>query len=37
MTSVPLLTHSDLDAVFAWATNGPVSVSDYVADAYRLA
>lgn len=37
MTTLPLLAHSDLDTVFAWTADGPVSVSDYLADAHWLA
>jgi acyl-coenzyme A synthetase/AMP-(fatty) acid ligase len=37
MNTVPLLAQSDLDAVFAWTTDGPVSVADYLADAHWLA
>ncbi|MDP2880707.1 MAG: AMP-binding protein [Azonexus sp.] len=37
MTTVPLFAHSDLDAVFAWSAEGPVSVGDYLADARWLA
>ncbi|AXS81328.1 AMP-binding protein [Dechloromonas sp. HYN0024] len=32
MTGIPLFAHSNLDAVFAWNTDGPVSVGDYLAD-----
>jgi acyl-coenzyme A synthetase/AMP-(fatty) acid ligase len=37
MISVVLLAHSDLDAVFSWRPDGPVSVGDYLADAHWLA
>ena len=37
MTSEPLLSHGDLDAIFAWRPDGPVSVADYLADATALA
>ncbi|MFZ2971922.1 MAG: AMP-binding protein [Ferribacterium limneticum] len=37
MNMVPLLAHGDLDAVFAWSADGPLSVGDYLADAHRLA
>ncbi|TXT29301.1 MAG: AMP-dependent synthetase/ligase [Rhodocyclaceae bacterium] len=37
MNMVPLLAHGDLDAVFAWSADGPLSVGDYLADAYWLA
>ena len=37
MNTAPLLAHGDLDAVFAWSADGPVSVSNYLADAHRLA
>jgi len=37
MITVPLLAHGNLDAVFAWTTDGPLSVGDYLADARELA
>lgn len=37
MNTVPLLAHGDLDAVFAWTPEGPISVGDYLADARQLA
>ncbi|UCV18983.1 AMP-binding protein [Ferribacterium limneticum] len=37
MNMVPLLAHGDLDAVFAWSADGPISVGDYLADAHWLA
>lgn len=37
MTTAPLLAHGDLDAVFAWTPEGPISVGDYLADAHWLA
>jgi len=37
MNTAPLLAHGDLDAVFAWSSNGPISVGDYLADAGSLA
>jgi acyl-coenzyme A synthetase/AMP-(fatty) acid ligase len=37
VTTAPLLGHADLDAVFAWTLEGPVSVGDYLADANALA
>jgi acyl-coenzyme A synthetase/AMP-(fatty) acid ligase len=37
MNTAPLLAHGDLDAVFAWSADGPLSVGDYVADAHWLA
>ena len=37
MSAVPLLAHSDLDAIFAWRPEGPVSVGDYLADVHALA
>ena len=37
MTTVPLLAHGDLEAIFAWRTDGPVSVGDYLADVQALA
>lgn len=37
MNTVPLLAHGDLDAVFAWTPEGPISVGDYLADAHWLA
>lgn len=37
MTSLPLLAHTDPDAVLAWTTEGPISVGDYLADAVCLA
>ena len=37
MNTVPLLAQSDLDAVFAWTPEGPVSVGDYLADIHWLA
>jgi acyl-coenzyme A synthetase/AMP-(fatty) acid ligase len=35
--TIPLLAHGDLDAVFAWSAEGPISVGDYLADAHWLA
>jgi acyl-coenzyme A synthetase/AMP-(fatty) acid ligase len=35
--TAPLLAHGDLDAVFAWTPEGPISVGDYLADAHWLA
>ncbi|PKO46590.1 MAG: beta-hydroxyacyl-ACP dehydratase [Betaproteobacteria bacterium HGW-Betaproteobacteria-4] len=37
MNTIPLLAHGDLDAVFAWTPEGPISVGDYLADAHWLA
>ncbi|WP_150428410.1 AMP-binding protein [Dechloromonas sp. CZR5] len=37
MNLVPLLAHGDLAAVFAWRSDGPVSVGDYLADVHALA
>jgi acyl-coenzyme A synthetase/AMP-(fatty) acid ligase len=37
MNTAPLLAHSDLEAVFAWCPDGPISVADYLADARYLA
>ena len=37
MNLVPLLAHDDLAAVFAWRSDGPVSVGDYLADVHALA
>jgi acyl-coenzyme A synthetase/AMP-(fatty) acid ligase len=37
MSSAPLLAHGDLNTVFAWRQDGPVSVGDYLADATALA
>jgi len=37
MNLVPLLAHGDLAAVFAWRSDGPVSVGDYLADVHVLA
>ena len=37
MNTAPLLAHGNLDAVFAWRPDGPVSVGDYLADAHWLA
>lgn len=37
MKTEPLLSHGDLDAIFAWCPDGPISVADYLADARALA
>lgn len=37
MKTEPLLSHGDLDAIFAWCPDGPVSVANYLADATALA
>ncbi|MCG2575775.1 AMP-binding protein [Dechloromonas sp. XY25] len=37
MNTIPLLTHGDLSAIFAWRPTGPVSVGAYLADVHALA
>ena len=33
MTTAPLLANGDLDAIFAWSADGPLSIDDYLLDA----
>jgi acyl-coenzyme A synthetase/AMP-(fatty) acid ligase len=37
MNTAPLLAHRDPDTVFAWCSDGPVSVGDYLAEVTALA
>jgi acyl-coenzyme A synthetase/AMP-(fatty) acid ligase len=37
MNTAPLLAHGDLDAVFAWSPDGPISVETYLSDVRWLA
>ena len=37
MSTVPLLAHGNLAAIFAWRPDGPASVADYLADVHALA
>lgn len=37
MSTVPLLGHTRLDAIFAWRTDGPVRVHEFLADVAALA
>ncbi|MDE2439577.1 MAG: AMP-binding protein [Betaproteobacteria bacterium] len=37
MSAMPLLAHGDLNAIFAWRQDGPISVNGYLADVHALA
>ncbi len=37
MSTLPLLGHASLDAIFAWQAAGPVRIRDFIADAQALA